>query len=54
MKLLGTNTSPYTRKVRLVLLEKNIPHEYLVDAPREAGSLAARANPLGRIPALIL
>ncbi|MGC2049022.1 MAG: glutathione S-transferase C-terminal domain-containing protein, partial [Gallionella sp.] len=42
------------RKVRLVLLEKNIPHEYLVDAPREAGSLAARANPLGRIPALIL
>jgi glutathione S-transferase len=54
MKLLGTNTSPYTRKVRLVLLEKNIHHEYLVDAPREAGSLAARANPLGRIPALIL
>jgi len=54
MKLLGTNTSPYTRKVRLVLLEKNIPHEYLVDAPREPGSLAARANPLGRIPALIL
>jgi len=54
MKLLGTNTSPYTRKVRLVLLEKKIPHEYLVDAPREPGSLAARANPLGRIPALIL
>jgi glutathione S-transferase len=54
MKLLGTNTSPYTRKVRLVLLEKNIPHEYLVDAPREPGSLVVRANPLGRIPALIL
>ncbi len=54
MKLLGTNTSPYTRKARLVLLEKQIPHEYLVDAPREPGSLAARLNPLGRIPALIL
>ena len=54
MKLLGTNTSPYVRKVRLVLLEKNIPHEYLVDAPREPGSQVARANPLGRIPALIL
>ena len=25
MKLLGTNTSPYVRKARLVLLEKNIP-----------------------------
>jgi glutathione S-transferase len=54
MKLLGTNTSPYVRKARLVLLEKNIPHEYLVDPPREPGSQVARVNPLGRIPALIL
>ena len=54
MKLLGTNTSPYVRKVRLVLLEKNIPHDYLVDPPREPGSQVARVNPLGRIPALIL
>lgn len=54
MKLLGTNTSPYVRKVRLVLLEKNIPHAYLIDAPREPDSQVARANPLARIPALIL
>ena len=54
MKLLGTDTSPYVRKVRLVLLEKNIRHEYLVDPPREPGSLVVRVNPLGRIPALIL
>ncbi len=54
MKLLGTNTSPYVRKVRLVLLEKNLPYDYIVDAPREAGSLSARLNPLARIPALIL
>lgn len=54
MKLLGTNTSPYVRKVRLVLLEKNIAHQYFVDAPREAGSQVALANPLARIPALIL
>jgi glutathione S-transferase len=54
MKLLGTNTSPYVRKVRLVMLEKSIPHDYLIDAPREPGSQVARANPLGRIPALIL
>ena len=54
MKLLGTNTSPYVRKARLVLLEKNIPHTYLIDPPREPGSQVARANPLGRIPALIL
>ncbi len=54
MKLLGTNTSPYVRKARLVLLEKNIPHEYVVDPPREPGSQVARVNPLGRIPALII
>jgi glutathione S-transferase len=54
MKLLGTNTSPYVRKTRLVLLEKNIAHTYLIDPPREPGSQVARANPLGRIPALIL
>ncbi|WP_237560223.1 glutathione S-transferase N-terminal domain-containing protein [Ferriphaselus sp. R-1] len=54
MKLLGTDTSPYVRKVRLVLLEKNLPHDYLVDAPRDPGSQVARVNPLGRIPALIL
>ena len=54
MKLLGTNTSPYVRKVRMVLLEKNIPHIYLIDPPRESGSQVARVNPLGRIPALIL
>lgn len=54
MKLLGTDISPYVRKVRLVMLEKNIPHEYLVDAPRDPGSHVAEVNPLGRIPALIL
>ena len=54
MKLLGTPTSPYVRKVRLVLLEKNIAHDYLIDPPREPGSLVARVNPLGRIPALVL
>jgi len=54
MKLLGTNVSPYVRKVRLVMLEKNIRHTYLIDPPREPGSQVARANPLGRIPALIL
>lgn len=54
MKLFGTLTSPYARKARLVLLEKNIAHEFVVDAPREPGSQVARINPLARIPALIL
>ncbi len=54
MKLIGSNTSPYVRKARLVLLEKNIPHTYLVDPPSDPNSEVYRVNPLGRIPALIL
>jgi glutathione S-transferase len=54
MKLLGSNTSPYVRKARLVLLEKNIPHQYIVDPPSDPNSEVNRVNPLGRIPALIL
>lgn len=54
MKLIGSNTSPYVRKARLVLLEKNIPHDYVVDPPSDPASEVYRVNPLGRIPALIL
>jgi len=54
VKLIGSNTSPYVRKARLVLLEKNIPHTYVVDPPSDPKSEVYRVNPLGRIPALIL
>jgi len=54
MKLIGSNTSPYVRKARLVLLEKNIQHTYVVDPPSDPKSEVYRFNPLGRIPALIL
>ncbi len=54
MQLLGTDTSPYTRKVRLVILEKRLPIPFVVAPPREAGSPVPAANPLGRIPILLL
>jgi glutathione S-transferase len=54
VKLIGSNTSPYVRKARLVLLEKSIPHTYVVDPPSDPNSEVYRVNPLGRIPALIL
>jgi glutathione S-transferase len=54
MKLLGSTTSPYARKARLVLLEKRLPHEFVVDQPREPGSQVPKTNPLGRIPVLLL
>jgi glutathione S-transferase len=54
LKLIGSNTSPYVRKARLVLLEKDLPHDYVVDPPSDPNSEVYRVNPLGRVPALIL
>ncbi len=54
MKLIGTATSPYTRKVRVVLAEKRMECEFVVDAPNTEGSTVARHNPLGKIPVLVL
>lgn len=54
MQLLGTDTSPYTRKVRLVVLERHLPVRFVVAPPRDAGSPVPRSNPLGRVPTLLL
>ena len=54
MKLLYTKRSPYARKVRIVALEKKIDLQ-LVDEDLTKKSLTLlNANPLGKIPALIL
>jgi len=54
MKLIGTLTSPYVRKVRIVLAEKKMDYEFVIESPRQAGSTVPSINPLGRIPALVL
>ncbi len=54
MKLIGTATSPYTRKVRVVLAEKRMECEFVVDAPNTDNSTVTQYNPLGKIPVLIL
>ena len=33
LTLIGTLNSPYTRKARLMLLESNIPHHFIIDLP---------------------
>ncbi|MGQ0750709.1 MAG: glutathione S-transferase family protein [Betaproteobacteria bacterium] len=53
MILFGTPGSPYSRKVRIVLEEKRIPHEYIVERPSVPGSRVPQHNPLGKIPTLI-
>jgi glutathione S-transferase len=54
MKLLGSLTSPYTRKVRIMLAEKRIDCELeLVDVNAPDNPVLAR-NPLSKIPTLVL
>ena len=54
MKLFGSLTSPYVRKVRIVLAEKRINCTFEVAAPWDADSEVANHNPLGKVPVLIL
>lgn len=52
MKLYGSLTSPYVRKVRVVLMEKNIGYEMVVEGPADTAGNVARLNPLRAIPVL--
>lgn len=54
MKLIGSLTSPYVRKVRIVLAEKKIEYEFELDSPWTAESKIPDVNPLGKVPVLIL
>jgi glutathione S-transferase len=54
MKLIGSLTSPYVRKVRIVLAEKKIEYEFELDSPWTPDSKVPNFNPLGKVPVLIL
>lgn len=53
MKLVGSLTSPYVRKIRVMLIEKGMPFEFEKDSPWEAGTHVPDYNPLGKVPALV-
>lgn len=54
MKLIGSLTSPYVRKVRIVLAEKKLDYELILDSPWGADSQVTTHNPLGKVPCLIM
>lgn len=54
MKLIGSLTSPFARKVRVALIEKNLPYEFVNDQPWDADTQVPKFNPLGKVPALVL
>ena len=54
MKLIGSLTSPFVRKVRIVLAEKKIEYDFAIDSPWVAESTIPNINPLGKIPVLVV
>ena len=54
MKLIAAPASPYSRKVRIVLAEKKIDYEFIIDSPGDAATRVPEYNPLGKIPVLVL
>lgn len=53
MKLIASLTSPFARKIRVLLLEKDIPCELVVDIPWNADTQVPHYNPLGKVPVLL-
>ena len=54
MKLIGSLTSPYVRKVRIVFLEKKVDVDLELENVWAADTKISQNNPLGKIPCLIL
>jgi len=54
MKLIGSHTSPYVRKVRIVMAEKKLDYTFVLEDVWSEQTRIADANPLGKIPCLIM
>lgn len=54
MKLYGSLTSPYVRKARILIREKNLACEFVVADAWAADSPIPALNPLGKVPVLAL
>lgn len=54
MKLLGSKTSPFVRKVRVILAEKQLPFEFVEESAWNADTTVVRYNPLNKVPVLLL
>lgn len=52
MKLYGSTTSPYVRKARVLVKEKNLPVEFVIADPWPDDSPIIAKNPFSKVPAL--
>lgn len=54
MKLIGSLTSPFVRKVRIVAAEKHIDYDFVLDIPWNADTRVPGYNPLGKVPVWVM
>ncbi|MDR0479796.1 MAG: glutathione S-transferase N-terminal domain-containing protein [Burkholderiaceae bacterium] len=54
MQLIGSLTSPFVRKVRVVLAEKKLDCQFVADNPWADETRVPAINPLGKVPCLVL
>jgi glutathione S-transferase len=54
MKLIGSLTSPYVRKVRIVMAEKKLDYKLELNDVWAADSTITQSNPLGKVPCLVM
>jgi glutathione S-transferase len=54
MKLIGAVTSPFVRKVRVVMTEKKLDYAFAIEDVWSAGTQIQDANPLGKVPCLVM
>ena len=53
MKLIGALTSPYVRKVRIVMAEKKLDYQFELEEVWTSDAIL-KSNPLGKVPCLVL
>lgn len=54
MKIIGSLTSPFVRKVRIVMAEKKIDAELILDNVWDSETSIAQFNPLSKVPCLLM
>jgi glutathione S-transferase len=54
MKLIGSFTSAYVRKARVVLAEKKLDYQFELENVWSAETKIASSNPLGKVPCLVM
>ena len=53
MKLIGSLTSPYVRKVRVVMAEKKLDYQLVLESVWGSDAML-KSNPLGKVPCLVM